>query len=76
MVTPLAKMVWLRYATELVPNAHFDFLMNRQCSCGFDSTRCTCQRCSTHDELKIRISSKKTSTNRLRNGRRMLFIIA
>jgi hypothetical protein len=73
-VTPCAEIVWPRYATELVSNAHFDFLTNKLCSCSFDSTRCTCRRCSDHDELKIRISSKKTSTNCWRKGRKMFII--
>jgi hypothetical protein len=53
--------------------AHLDLLTKRAYSCSLEKTR---WRCSDHDELKISMSSKKTSTNQHKNGRNMSFMSA
>jgi hypothetical protein len=56
--------------------AHLDLLTKRAYSCSLEKTRWRWWRCSDHDELKISMSSKKTSTNQHKNGRNMLFMSA
>jgi hypothetical protein len=53
-----------------------DLLMKRVCSYSLQKTRWRWRRCFDHDELKINMSSKKSSTNRCRNGRNTSFMSA
>lgn len=69
--TPHSSIMYLRYWTWFMPKVHFSKLAHNLYCCNVWRTCRMWWRCSSQLWLKIKISSRYTTTNELVNGRKM-----